>query len=215
MKSKNTSQDLDSVMQCSFDFPMSTRARAIADQHVSRAIAMESAHRNGSSRRFILTRSRGLLLGGVAAALLAGSVAASGGLFDRLIGGAPVLQAAWQNAADVGASVTDSGYTIVLEKAAVDGEHVWVALAMVESPSPADFGQMQMTDANGVVLSSGTGAGSGDVRGESAMIFGFTIPDGVTPQGPFTLEVTSVTDSTELIAGHWTFTFDVAKANGS
>ena len=193
---------------------MSTRARAIADQHVSRAIAMESAHRNGSSRRFILTRSRGLLLGGVAAALLAGSVAASGGLFDRLIGGAPVLQAAWQNAADVGASVTDSGYTIVLEKAAVDGEHGG-SRRVVGSPSPADFGQMQMTDANSVVLSSGTGAGSGDVRGESAMIFGFTIPDGVTPQGPFTLEVTSVTDSTELIAGHWTFTFDVAKANGS
>lgn len=209
MKLVITTADVETIVTGSLDFPMSTRARSIADQHLSRVITAESA-RGGRVRRWsFLNSTRAVLIGGVAAALLAGSVAASGGLFDTLITGSPVLEDVWLNGHDIDASVTDSGYTIVLEKAAVDSERVWVALTLVESPAGADLGQLQVTDANGVVLTGGTGAGTGAVAGQSAMIFGFSIPEGTTLQGPYTLEVTSVTAGDAPVAGDWTFTFDL------
>lgn len=212
MKPETTIADVDSMLKGSLDFPMSTRARSIADQHVSRVIAGESARRGSVRPWSFLNRTRGVLIGGIAAALLAGSVAASGGLFDTLITGSPDLEDVWLNGHDIGASVTDAGYTIVLEKAAVDSERVWVALTLVESPAGADLGQMQVTDANGVVLTGGTGAGTGAVAGQSATIFGFSIPEGTTPQGPYTLEVKSVTAGDALVPGDWTFTFDLPAA---
>ncbi|MEX2011660.1 MAG: hypothetical protein WEF51_05445, partial [Chloroflexota bacterium] len=56
----------------------------------------------------------------------------------------------------------------------------------------------------------GIGVGDADARGVTATLFGFTVPNGTTPDGPYTLEVTSVmTAAFEMTRGDWTFTFDV------
>ena len=213
MKPETAMSDLVNSLERSFDFPMSN-ARRVADQYVSHAIATESARRRRSPRWFVLTRSRGVLVGMLAAVTVAGSVAASGGLFDNLIAGSPVLTDAWQDAHDVNESASDVGYTIVLEKAAIDSERLWVALTLSGAPALADLGEMQVTDANGVVLTAGTGAGTGDVAGESATIFGFAIPDDSELHGPFTLEVKNVFGPDGLVPGRWAFTFDLPTADG-
>lgn len=213
MRHETTLSDLVSSLERSFDFPMSN-ARRVADQYVSHAIAAESARRRRSPRWFVLTRSRGVLVGTLAAVTVAGSVAAFGGLFDSLIAGSPVLTAAWQDAHEVNESASDAGYTFVLEKAAIDSKRLWVAVTLSNAPAPADPGEMQVTDANGVVLTGGTGAGTGDVAGESATIFGFAIPEGSELHGPLTLEIKSLTGPDGLVPGLWTFTFDVPTADG-
>lgn len=213
MKTDNPTIDLDKVLEGRFAFPMSARGRAITDQHVQHAIAVESARRRSPSRRSFLTRARGLLVGAAAAALVVGTVAASGTLFDTLIQGAPTLESAWANAEEIGKSTSDSGVTIVLERAGVVQERLWVALTVAdETNSATDIGSMKVTDANGVVMAGGTGAGTGDVAGTSASLFGFHIPDGISPEGPFRLEVSSVTTQAGVTDGDWTFTFDMLPA---
>lgn len=116
----------------------------------------------------------------------------------------------WDRSTEIGQSTTDTGYTIVLERAAADSERIWVAVTVASaSGTEADLGRMQVIDANGVVFDGGTGAGATDVHGVSAMIFGFKVPNGITPHGPFTLEVTSVTTTAGETKGHWAFTFEV------
>ena len=212
MNADNTSPELTTLLERAFAFPMSSRARQVADEHVRRAIATEAAHGRNSRAGFFRARSRAVLVGGIATLLLAGSVAASGGLFDSLIAGSPMLENAWESAADLNLSVTDSNYTVVLEKAAVDSERVWVAIAVNDA---AGVGQMQVVDANGLVLTDGTGAGTGDLGGETATIFGFRIPDGVALEGPLTLQVTSLTGPDGSVPGDWVFTFDLPATAGA
>lgn len=209
MKTDDPTIDLDNVLEGSFAFPMSARSRTITDQHVQHAVAVESARRRTPSRRSFLTRSRGLLVGAAAAALVVGTVTASGTLFDTLIQGAPTLESAWANAEEIGQSASDSGVTIVLERAGVDQERLWVALTVADETKDAtEIGSMKVTDANGVVMAAGTGAGTGEVAGTSASLFGFHIPDGISPERPFRLEVSSVTTPSGVADGDWTFTFD-------
>lgn len=47
------------------------------------------------------------------------------------------------------------------------------------------------------------------VNGVSASLWGLYIPAGVTPQGPYTLEVTTLVVGDREVHGHWMFTFDV------
>jgi hypothetical protein len=129
-----------------------------------------------------------------------------------LIAGAPLLENVWARAKVIQESSTNARYTVVLERAAADRDRVWVALSVkAESgPAAAALGRMRVTDANGVVMDGGTGLGSGVVHGMTASLFGFKVPPGITPRGPFTLEITSVmTPSTREVAGRWAFTFDV------
>ncbi len=136
-------------------------------------------------------------------------------LFNQLISGAPLLENVWDRATDVGLSVTDAGYTVTLEKAAVDSDRVWVALSVTSESGSASIWDMRVTDAAGVAFTGGTGAGTGEVGGQSATLFGFQVPDGVTPTGPFVLEVTALGDDAageagQSIAGTWRFSFDAS-----
>jgi hypothetical protein len=206
-----TGSDLEAALGRSFSFPVPVRSRNVSDRRVEVAIASETARRTSRVRgRGFPMSARRLLVGVAAGLLLAGTVAAGGTLFSRLIGGAPLLEDVWDRATEIGQSTTDAGYTIVLERAAADPERVWVAVSVTAaSGTGADLGRMRVTDANGVVMDGGTGAGAADVRGVSATLFGFRVPDGITPHGPFTLEVTSVMTAAGETPGHWTFTFDV------
>ena len=59
-------------------------------------------------------------------------------------------------------------------------------------------------------MDGGTGAGTPEVAGVSATLFGFDVPTGIVPRGPFTLEVRSVMIAEgEQRRGDWTFEFDV------
>lgn len=213
MKTSHPTAEVDNVLEDAFAFTMSARSRAITDQHVHRAIAVESARRSSPSGRTFLTRSRGLLVGVAAAALVVGTVAASGTLFDTLIDGAPTLESAWANAEEIGQSASDAGVTIVLERAGFDSERLWIALTVTDEMSSAtDIGSMRVTDANGVIMADGTGAGTGDTAGISGSLFGFDVPDGISLEGPITLEVSSVTTPAGLTTGAWAFTFDMPRA---
>lgn len=204
--------DLEAALGRSFAIPVPVRSRAVIDHRVNAAIASATVRRTGwipgrgSSRP-----ARRLLVGVAAAVLLTGTVAAGGTLFSQLIGGAPLLENVWERATDIGQSATDAGYTIVLERAAADRERVWVALSLAAASGiAANPERMRIIDANGVVMDGGVGAGRADVRGVTAWLFGFRVPDGITPHGPFTLEVTSVTTTSGATTpGHWTFKFDV------
>lgn len=201
--------NLEVVLERSFSIGVPAGSRAAIDHQIRAAMARESARRAtlADSRPM---RARRLLVGVAAAVLLTGTVAAGGTLLGQLVAGAPLLEDVWDRSTDIGRSATDSGYTIVLERAAADPERVWVALTVeAVSGTGADPGEMQVTDANGVVFGGGTGAGTGDVDGVSAMIFGFNVPTGVTPRGPFTLQVTSLTTTAGETRGDWVFTFDV------
>ncbi len=182
--------------------PLTTTSRLRSDvaslykylSAVARSFAAGSRPRSPPRRRaaqagFAVGLSRfrrGRLWVGVAAAvLLAGTVAAGGTLFNQLIRGAPLLEDVWGRATKIGQSTTDAGYTIVLERAAADSERVWVALSVTAEPrTGADVGRMRVTDANGVVMDGGTGVGTGEVRGVSASLFGFKVPDRITPTVP-------------------------------
>lgn len=199
----------------SIDFVSDTR-RSI-DRRVGAAVASERRYRQTAPRRLLLVRTP-RMLGGLAAAmlLLAATAVAGGTLFNQLITGAPLLENVWDRATDVGLSVTDAGYTVTLEKVAVDSDRLWVALSVSSESGSASIWDMRVTDAAGVAFTGGTGAGTGEVGGQSATLFGFQVPDGVTPTGPFVLEVTALGhDATgeagERIAGTWRFTFDVSQ----
>lgn len=212
MTHDTTEFDLDAALGRSLSLPVPARSRDVIDHRVEVAITSETARRTSRvpGRGFPMPARR-LLVGVAAAVLLAGTVAAGGTLFSQLIGGAPLLENVWDRATDIGQSATDAGYTIVLERAAADPERIWVAVSVTAaSGTGADLGRMRVVDANGVVMDGGTGAGTDDVRGVTATLFGFGVPDGITPRGPFTLEVTSVmTRAGDTTPGHWTFKFDV------
>jgi hypothetical protein len=216
MTHETVGSDFEAALGRSFSVPLPVRSRDVIDRRVEVAIAAETARLTGGVRdRAFPMPARRVLVGVAVAVLLAGSVAAGGTLFSRLIGGAPLLEGVWERATEIGQSTTDAGYTIVLERAAADPERVWVAISVTaESGTGADIGRMRVIDANGVVMDGGTGAGTGDVRGVSASLFGFEVPGDITPHGPFTLEVTSVMTAAGETSGYWTFTFDVPLTSG-
>ncbi len=95
------------------------------------------------------------------------------------------------------------------------GRDVW-SLTLAFQDGNASIWDMRVTDAAGVAFTGGTGARTGEVGGQSATLFGFQVPDGVTPTGPFVLEVTALGDDAtgeagERIAGTWRFTFDASQ----
>jgi hypothetical protein len=204
--------DVEGVLMRTFSYHVPAGSREVVDRRVEAAIASYVARgrREEHGTRF-RTPARRVLIGLVAALLVAGGVAAGGTLFNSLTAGAPLLENVWARAKVIGQSATNAGYTVVLERAAVDPGRVWVAVSVTAKSGPgADLGRMHVTDANGVVMDGGTGVGSGVVHGVAASLFGFKVPVGVTPQGPFTFEVTSVmTASSQEVAGQWVFTFDV------
>lgn len=210
MTTDKNNRDVEAVLarRLAFDLPDGTR-RTI-DRRVEAAIAVDDRYLPRAlrqRRRFALTPR--MLVGlGVASILLAGTAVAGGTLFDRLVGGAPLLENVWDRATDIGQSVTDAGYTVTLEKAAVDPERVWVAVSVTAAAGTADVWDMRVTDANDVVLTGGTGVGTGSVNGTAAVLFGFQVPDGVTVNGPFTLEVTALDVAGQETPGSWLFTFD-------
>jgi hypothetical protein len=217
MTNDTAGSDLEAALGRSFAIAVPVRSREVIDGRVEVAIASDMARRTSRVRdRGFPMPARRLLVGVAAAVLLTGTIAAGGTLFSRLIGGAPLLEDVWDRATEIGQSTTDAGYTIVLERAAADPERVWVAVSVTAaSGTGADLGRMRVTDANGVVMDGGTGAGTADVRGISATLFGFRVPDGMTPHGPFSLEVTSVMTAAGETPGHWTFTFDVSLTSPS
>jgi hypothetical protein len=210
MMHDTTSSHLEGALERGFSIPVPTGSRAVIDRRVEAAITREVARRSGRSRGFRLPMPTRLLIGVAAAALIAGTVVGGGTIFSRLIGGAPLMENVWDRATVIGQSRTDAGYTILFERAAADREHIWVIVSVTAASAPAaDIGRLRVIDAHGVVIKGGTCAGTGDVRGASATLCGLHVPDGITPQGPFTLEVTSVTTAAGETLGHWTFTFDV------
>jgi hypothetical protein len=208
MTPDTTNADVEAALRRTFSVSIPVESRGAIDHRVQAAVAARPT--NVRARRF-RRPGRRVLVGIAAAALLTGTVAAGGTLFGQLIAGAPLLEDVWARATVIRQSATDAGYTIVLERAAADRDRVWVAVSVEsDSGASADVARMRVTDASGVVMEGGTGAGSGDVRGVSATLFGFTVPDGVTPRGPFILDVTGVlVDQEREVAGHWVFNFDV------
>ena len=211
MTTDTNNRDVEGALarRLAFDLPKTTR-RSI-DERVQAAIAVDGRFLPRAvpqRRRFALTPR--LLAGlGVAVIVLAGTALAGGTLFDRLVGGAPMLESVWDRATDVGQSVTDAGYTVTLERAAVDPDRLWVGVSVASAEGTADIWDMNLTDANDVMLTGGTGVGTGDVNGTAAVLFGFQIPGGVTLEGPFTLEVTALDVAGVKTPGTWHFSFDV------
>lgn len=199
----------DAALERALSFDLSPDRRRAIGRRVEAAVASERRYLpGGSARRRLFTLTPRMLAGvGAAMLLLAATAVAGGTLFSQLITGAPLLENVWDRATDVGQSVTDGGYTVTLEKVAVDSDRVWVALALSSDAGGADIWDMRVTDANGVVFSGGTGAGGG-VGGERATLFGFQVPDGVTPTGPFVLDVTALDVAGVKTPGTWQFTFD-------
>jgi hypothetical protein len=206
-----TNRDVESTLARHFVFDLPAGTRRSIDRRVAAAITVDSRYLPRAARqrrRFAFTPR--LLAGlGVAAIVLAGTALAGGTLFDRLVGGAPMLENVWDRATEVGQSVTDAGYTVTLERAAVDADRVWVGVSVASAEGTADIWDMRMIDANDIVLTGGTGVGTGDVNGTTASLFGFQVPDGVTVEGPFTLEVTALEVAGVQTPGTWQFTFDV------
>ena len=217
MMHDTTDSDLEPALGRSFSLPVPTFSRDVIDRRVEAAIARDTARGASRGRGFRFPRPARLLVGVAAAVLLTGTVVGGGTIFGQLVGDAPLMENVWDRATEINQSSTDAGYTIHLERAAADRQHVWVIMSVTAaSGAEATSGRMRVIDANGVVIAPGTCAGTGDVRGVSAVLCGANAPAGITPHGPFTLEVTSVStaggdprDWTET-PGHWTFTFDVA-----
>ncbi len=204
-----TGTHLDEVLERTFSVRVPTGARVVIGRRVDAAIAAEAVRRTRTVRGRGLTVSvRRLLIGLTAVLLLSGTVAGGGTLFSQLIGGSPLLEGVWDRSTEIGRSTTDAGYTVVLERAAADPDRLWVAMSVTAaSGTGADLGRMRIRDANGLILEAGTG-GAIDARGVTASLFGFLVPDGLTLEGPFTLEVTSVISASGETAGRWAFTFD-------
>jgi hypothetical protein len=210
MTPDTTTAGVETALRRAFSITVPVDQRRVIDRRVRVAVAARPTHvRAGTFRR----PRRAVLVGAAAAVLLlTATVAAGATLFGSLIRGAPLLEDVWARATVIHQSATNAGYTIVLERAAADRDRIWVAFSVKSESGPpaADWGRMRVTDANGVVMDGGTGVGSGVVHGATASLFGFKVPAGVTPQGPFTLEVMSlVTGSGKDVPGHWAFAFDV------
>jgi hypothetical protein len=207
MTPDTTNADLDAALRWAFSVSIPRESRGAIDRRVQAAVAARPTNLRAARFR---RPGRRILVGVAAAVLLTGTVAAAGTLFERMTAGAPLLEDVWARATVIRQSATDAGYTMVLERAAADPDRVWVAVTVkAASGAGADVARMRVTDGNGVVMEGGTGVGSGVVRGVSADLFGFRVPNGVTPVGPFTLEVTSVMKADGELPGHWVFTFDV------
>jgi hypothetical protein len=207
-----TNPHLEGALGRSFSISVPTRSRDAIDRRVEAAISREAARRTSRVRGFRVQMPARVLVGVVAAVLITGSVMAGGTIFSQLISGAPLMENVWDRASEIGQTRTDVGYTILLERAAVDRGHVWVIVSVTAASAPvASIGRLRVIDAHGVVISGGTCAGTGDLQGVSATLCGLRVPDGITPQGPFTLEVTSVTTAAGEIEtpGNWTFAFNV------
>jgi hypothetical protein len=212
MMHDTSGSDLEAALERSFSIRVPVRRRDFIDRRFEAVIADEMARRTNRIRGFRSRMPARLLVGIAAAVLITGTVVGGGTIFGRLIGGAPLMENVWDRATEIGQSKTDAGYTIHLERAAADRMHVWVIVSVTgASGAEAALGRLRVIDANGVVIEGGTCAGTGDVQGASAELCGLHVPDGMTPRGPFTLEVTSVTTAAGEIEtlGQWTFTFDV------
>jgi len=217
MTNDSTYPGVEAALRQAFQVDIPADRRTAIARRVRTAIGAETARRStGLPHRRFLLPSRRWVLGLAAAVLVGGTVVGGERLFGQLIAGAPLLEDAWERGTDIGQSVTDGGYTLVLEKAAAGNDRLWVALSVDASADEgAELGRMRVIDANGVVMDGGTGAGTGDIRGTSAMLFGFEVPSGVTPEGPYTLEVTSLTTADGELPGRWTFSFDVPLTSAS
>lgn len=211
MSNESGSADFEQILGRHMTFAMSRRSRTAIDRRIRAAIVAEARRRPTSVRSAHKVSLRGVLVGvGLTALLLAGTVTAGGTLLSRLVWGAPLLEDVWARSTDIGRSVSDRGYTVALVKAAAEVDRVWVALSVAsDSGTGADIWDMRITDANGVVMAGGTGVGSGIVRGVSASLFGFQVPKGVTPRGPYLFEVTKLDVGGRALAGSWVIRFDV------
>jgi hypothetical protein len=202
---------VESLLARALSFEIPADSRRTIDVRVDAAVSAEPRYRPGTARRPRLFSLTPRMFAGLAAAMIlfAATAVGAGTLFSRLTDGAPLLENVWDRATDVGQSVTDAGYTVTLEKAAVDVDRIWVAVAISSDRAGADdVWDMQVVDANGVAYTGGTGAGTGEVRGASALLFGFKVPDGVTPAGPFALEIDALDVQGVKTPGTWHFTFD-------
>lgn len=207
--------DLEGALSRSFSATMPAERRAVVDRRVSKAVSTTPYRHRGGNRlsRGGAWRHRSLrrmaLIGAAVVILGAGTVAAAGTLFDRLTANAPLLTDVWARSTVVHQAATDAGYAITLERAAVDRDRIWVALSVAtKAGANGSPDQMELIDANGAVYSGGVGA-LGEVKGQSATIFGFKVPAGTKPVGPYVLRVTSLSLATGEQSGSWTFNFDV------
>ena len=121
---------VEEILRATFTFDLSPDTRRSIDRRVEAAVASDRHYRPAGAPRRRLLKLTPRMLGGLAVAtlLLATTAVAGGTLLSRLTDGAPLLENVWDRATDVGKSVTDAGYTVTLEKAAVDRDRVWVAL---------------------------------------------------------------------------------------
>ncbi len=205
--------DLEVALERAFAAAMPEDRRAYVDRRVVTALA--NVHRRPSRRLFGVDRRpplrRLLLAGAIFVALAAATVTAAGSLFGSLTAEAPLLRDVWERATPIGRSATDAGHTITLERAAVDRDRIWIAVSVTgntgESAAP---GRMHLVDAKGTTFTGRTGAGDA-MAGTSAEIFGFGVPPGAEPAGPYTLIVTSVTpiSGERERLGRWVIDFDV------
>jgi hypothetical protein len=213
--------DLEGALDRSFSTAMPGERRAVVDRRISKAVGTTPYRHRGASR---LSRGgiwrhhslRRMALIGVAVLILgAGTVAAAGGLFDRLTANAPLLTDVWARSTVVHQVATDAGYAITLERAAVDPDRIWVALSVAtKTGANGSPDQMELTDGNGAVYTGGIGA-LGEVKGQSATIFGFKVPAGTKPMGPYILKVTNLSLASGEQPGSWTFKFDVPPSAAS
>jgi hypothetical protein len=212
--------DLEEALSRSFSGAMPAERRAVVDRRISKAVSTTPSRHSGGNRLSLGGASRRVslrrmtLIGAAVVILGAGTVAAAGTLFDRLTANAPLLTDVWARSTIVHEAATDAGFTITLERAAVDDGRIWVALSVAaKTGTNGSPDRMELTDANGAVYAGGVGA-LGEVKGQSATVFGFKVPEGTMPAGPYVLEVTSLSLAAGEQPGSWTFTFDVASQGG-
>jgi hypothetical protein len=207
--------DLEGALSRSLSGAMPAEHRAVVDRRISKAVSTtpyrhggaDRVSRRGAWRRPSLRRMA--LIGAAVVIVGAGTVAAAGTLFDRLTANAPLLTDVWARSTVVHEAATDAGYTITLERAAVDQGRIWVALSVAaKTGTNGSPDRMELTDANGAVYTGGVGA-LGEAKGQSATIFGFKVPEGTMPAGPYALKVTSLSLVAGEQSGSWNFTFDV------
>src|SRR4051812_31569086 len=113
---------VEDILQATYTFDLAPETRRSIDRRVEAAVASGRQFRPAGAPRRRLLRLTPRMLGGLAVAtlLLATTAVAGGTLLSRLTEGAPLLENVWGRATDVGKTVTDAGYTVTLEKAAVD-----------------------------------------------------------------------------------------------
>jgi len=202
------------------------------DQRVARLLAAPRRARLSDAWQ---ARTFGRLLLLLAAFLLLASAAAAAmGLFERTIAPIPGWTAAWDQAEVVGASQTDAGLTLTLERAYVDLNQVMVFVGIkgLEAPRPSDgvvvdqlvVREASMRDPAGRRLdeSLGIDAAEPDLA-VSIRAFRFDAP---TTAGSYELTVTSVGYDTQtpdcgtrclgdVIQGVWRFNFQLPGPKGT